>query len=182
MNIPQIAYPTNSNLKGATSMTNPSPVITRRRTHGSSVRTLASKATHAQDENNTLCRGSERSTLQTTSRIQYRDDTIRGTFCPYHKTKTHIPNECQKFRESGFQERKDFLSKNRVCFNCTNSNKHIAKQCDQGPPECGICHKNHVQFYMTRPNTTAAAQSPRLHAHRSVAKMERPARAPRSFL
>ena len=35
---------------------------------------------------------------------------------------------------------------------------------------------------MTRPNTTAATQSPRLHAHRSAAKMEWPARMPRSSM
>ena len=145
MNIPQIAHAANSDLKGVTGPPNPTSVPARRRMRGSSVTTLASNTTHAQGETNTHGRGQkERIASQTTSRNQQRNNTAGEVFCPYHKTKTHILNECQKFQELGFPERKDFLSRSRVCFNCANSDQHIAKVCNQGQPECRICRKNHV--------------------------------------
>ena len=70
--------------------------------------------------------------------------TPRPTFCPYHRTKSHDLEECQKFRELDFDERKDFLFKRGFCFNCAISNKHISKQCDKGRPQCKICGKEHV--------------------------------------
>ena len=48
--------------------------------------------------------------------------TPKQVFCPYHKTTTHNLDECQKFRDLDFEERKEFLFKNRFCFNCANSN------------------------------------------------------------
>ena len=68
----------------------------------------------------------------------------KQVFCSYHKTKTHNLDECQKFRDLDFKERKEFLFKNRFCFNCANSNKHIGKNCDQGPPHCKICGNRHA--------------------------------------
>ena len=70
--------------------------------------------------------------------------TPQPTFCPYHRTKSHDLDECQKFRELDFDERKDFLFKRGFCFNCAISNKHISKQCDKGRPQCKICGKEHV--------------------------------------
>ena len=68
----------------------------------------------------------------------------KQVFCSYHKTKTHNLDECQKFRDLDFEERKEFLFKNRFCFNCANSNKHIGRNCDQGPPQCKICGNRHA--------------------------------------
>ena len=65
--------------------------------------------------------------------------TPKQVFCPYQKTKTHNLDECQRFRDLDFEERKEFLFKNRFCFNCADSNKHIAKNYDQDPPQCKIC-------------------------------------------
>ena len=70
--------------------------------------------------------------------------TPKQVFCPYHKTRTHNLDECQKFRDLDFEERKEFLFKNRFCFNCANSNKHIGKNCDQGPPRCKIYGNRHA--------------------------------------
>ena len=68
-------------------------------------------------------------------------------YCPYHKTKTHSLNQCKKFSELPFEERKHFLFKNRLCFNCAKSDKHIAKKCDQTPPKCCICEKKHLTVF-----------------------------------
>ena len=37
--------------------------------------------------------------------------TVNTAFCPYHRTKSHDLENCQKFRELDFSERKDFLFK-----------------------------------------------------------------------
>ena len=37
--------------------------------------------------------------------------TVITAFCPYHRTKSHDLENCQKFRELDFSERKDFLFK-----------------------------------------------------------------------
>ena len=46
--------------------------------------------------------------------------------CLFHGTKTHTLNECNKFRELTFAERKDFFKKNKLCFKCMSANKHNA--------------------------------------------------------
>ena len=70
--------------------------------------------------------------------------TPKPAFCPYHRTKSHDLEECQKFCELDFDERKDFLFKNGFCFNSAISNKHISKHCDKGLPQCKLCGKKHV--------------------------------------
>ena len=50
-------------------------------------------------------------------------------------------NECNKFRELTFAERKDSFRKNKLCFKCMSANKHGAENCDQAPPDYNICHK-----------------------------------------
>ncbi|XP_027043165.1 uncharacterized protein LOC113671152 [Pocillopora damicornis] len=70
--------------------------------------------------------------------------TVNTAFCPYHRTKSHDLEDCQKFRELDFSERKDFLFKKGFCFNCASSNKHISKHCDKGRPQCKICGRSHI--------------------------------------
>ena len=70
--------------------------------------------------------------------------TVNTAFCPYHRTKSHDLENCQKFRELYFSERKDFLFKKGFCFYCASSNKHISKHCDKGRPQCKICGRSHV--------------------------------------
>ena len=70
--------------------------------------------------------------------------TVNRAFCPYHRTKSHDLEDCQKFRELDFSQRKDFLFKKGFCFNCASSNKHISKHCDKGRPQCKICGRSHV--------------------------------------
>ena len=48
-------------------------------------------------------------------------------YCFYHKRRSHARNECDQLQKLSFQERKDFLMKNRICFNCIKTNKHTPK-------------------------------------------------------
>ena len=61
------------------------------------------------------------------------------TVCKYHGSKTHPLTSCQKFQDLNYQQRKEFLFKNRVCFNCTNTDKHVSRYCNQPSPACDIC-------------------------------------------
>ena len=70
--------------------------------------------------------------------------TVNTAFCPYHRTKSHDLENCQKFRELDFSERKDFLFKKGFCFNCASSNKHISKHCDKSRRQCKICGRSPV--------------------------------------
>ena len=87
--------------------------------------------------------------------------TVNTAFCPYHRTKSHDLENCQKFRELDFSERKDFLFKKGFCFNCASSNKHISKHCDKGRPQCKICGRSHVTAHHdpSRPENNSSQAS-----------------------
>jgi hypothetical protein len=68
----------------------------------------------------------------------------RSTYCFYHKGATHATNECEQLRRLSFNERKDFLMKSRLCFNCVNSNQHIARNCREVKQTCKICQQRHA--------------------------------------
>ena len=145
MNIPQIAHATPDPKGVGSSYPSPAYVPARRRTKGSSATTLASKTTRPQGAASSHGTAQkEGATLSGSSHNQQGSSTAREVFCPFHKTRTHTLNECHKFQELDFSDRKDFLFKNRVCFNCANSNQHVAKVCKEGQPECAICRKDHV--------------------------------------
>ena len=70
--------------------------------------------------------------------------TVNTAFCPYHRTKSHDLENCQKFRELDFSERKDFLFKKGFCFNCASSNKHISNIVIKVALNAQICGRSHV--------------------------------------
>ncbi len=72
------------------------------------------------------------------------NENKRSTYCFYHKRTTHATNECEQLQRLSFNERKDFLLKNRLCFNCVNSNQHIARNCNEGKQTCKICQQEHA--------------------------------------
>ena len=39
-----------------------------------------------------------------------------STYCFYHKMKSHATNDCEKFQKLSYEERKDFLMRNKICF------------------------------------------------------------------
>ena len=145
MNIPQIAHATPDPKGVGSSYPNPAYVPARRRTKGSSATTLASKTTRPQGAASSHGTAQKEGAISSgSSHNQQGSSAAREVFCPFHKTRTHALNECHKFKELDFSDRKDFLFKNRVCFNCGNSNQHVAKVCKEGQPECAICRKDHV--------------------------------------
>jgi len=121
MNIPQITY--NSNATNAPPI---SPLAYSRRRN--QVITLAT-----------------RTQGQPTTKAPDRkaSETSGETFRHYHGSKTHALKHCQKFRDMSYQQKKDFLFKSKLCFNCANSDKHVAKDCDQEPSVCDICQRKH---------------------------------------
>lgn len=80
----------------------------------------------------------------TSSRSQTTSAAPKPAFCPFHRTKSHNLDECQKFRELDFAARKDFMFRHRLCFNCVKSSDHTSKTCNQGPPKCEICGNRHL--------------------------------------
>ena len=87
--------------------------------------------------------------------------TVNTAFCPYHRTKSHDLENCQKFRDLNFSEQKDFLFKKGFCFNCASSNKHISKHCDKSRPQCKICGRSHVTAHHdpSRPENNSSQAS-----------------------
>ena len=79
-------------------------------------------------------------------------------FSLFHRTKTHMLNECNKFRELPFADRKDFFKKNKLCFKCMSAGKHSAENCDQAPPDCNICHKRHLTALHIAPMPESKAE------------------------
>ena len=66
-----------------------------------------------------------------------------ATFCFYHERSSHSLKDCEKFQKLTYPERKEFLMTHRICLKCVNSDKHIARNCDQKELECKICKKKH---------------------------------------
>ena len=67
-----------------------------------------------------------------------------GTYCFYHKMKSHAMNDCEQFQKLSYEERKDFLMKNRICLKCVSSNKHVSKDCSRNKLQCKICQQKHA--------------------------------------
>jgi len=68
-----------------------------------------------------------------------------STFCFYHERFSHALKDCEKFQKLSFCERKEFLMSRRICLKCVNSDKHIARNCDQKELECKICKRKHLR-------------------------------------
>ena len=83
-------------------------------------------------------------------------------FCLFHRTKTHMLNECNELNEC-FENflspiGKTFLRKNKLCFKCMSTGKHSAEHCDQAPPDCNICHKRHLTALHIAPMLESKAE------------------------
>ena len=64
-------------------------------------------------------------------------------FCFYHERSSHSLKDCEKFQKLSFRECKEFIMSHRICLRCVNSDKHIARNCDQKEVECKICKGKH---------------------------------------
>ena len=70
-------------------------------------------------------------------------EAINSTCCFYHKRTTHA-TRLQQLQRLRFNERKEFVMRNRLCFNCLNSNCHIARSCKEDKSICKICLPEHA--------------------------------------
>jgi hypothetical protein len=144
MNIPQITYANNATSSSwktpAANPQSPSSWYNRKRAQATPVTMLAYKAERTVKESPPKDYPPRDSTKVTDKQ---KEKATNESFCPYHGTKSHSLLDCKIFREIEYEQRKEFLVKNRLCFNCASSNKHIAKECDQGPPKCAICERRH---------------------------------------
>ena len=67
-----------------------------------------------------------------------------GTYCFYHKMKSHAMNDCEQLQKLSYEEHKDFLMKNRICLKCVSCNKYVSKDCSRDKVQCKICHQKHA--------------------------------------
>ena len=118
MNIPQILSSTN--LKEPTK---PTP---RFRNRDSPIVNLMSKSNEDTDEK------------------QKPEDNTNLTYCFYHKKATHATKDCEQLQKLSFNERKEFVMRNRLCFHCLNSDQHIARSCKEDKSICKICLREHA--------------------------------------
>ena len=66
-----------------------------------------------------------------------------GAYCFYHKIKSHAMNDCEQFQKLSYEEGKDFSMKNKICFKCVSSNKHVSKDYSRDKLQCKICQQKH---------------------------------------
>ncbi|XP_032225977.2 uncharacterized protein LOC116608996 [Nematostella vectensis] len=84
--------------------------------------------------------------LLTKTEAQKKEALVKHTekkVCPYHNNAaSHNLTECKRFKELPYEERLEFLKSNGLCFKCTG--KHFRKDCEETPPRCEACNKNHL--------------------------------------
>ncbi|XP_032232082.2 uncharacterized protein LOC116614782 isoform X1 [Nematostella vectensis] len=84
--------------------------------------------------------------LLTKTEAQKKEALVKHTekkVCPYHNNAaSHNLTECKRFKELLYEERLEFLKSNGLCFKCTG--KHFRKDCEETPPRCEACNKNHL--------------------------------------
>ena len=87
-----------------------------------------------------------------------------STYCFYHKMKSHATNDCEQFQKPSYEEHKDFLMRNKICFKCVSSNKHVSKDCSKNKLVCKICQQKHATILhdlarCVKKDTTSQANS-----------------------
>ena len=80
-----------------------------------------------------------------------------STYCFYHKMKSHETNDCEQFQKLSYEEHKDFLMRNKMCFKRVSSNKHVSKDCSKNKLMCKICQQKHARC--VKKDTTSQANS-----------------------
>ena len=66
----------------------------------------------------------------------------QSSTCVYHRFKGHSIDNCKSFSNLPFQERKDFVVKNKLCFLCFG--KHFSNSCPiKSQIKCAICQMPH---------------------------------------
>ncbi len=85
-----------------------------------------------------------------------------------HKTSHRLPN-CQVFKRKTAWERRDWVTKNRVCYSCLDG-QHISKECPR-PKQCSICDNNHhVLVHTGARSKTSDTKGPLTETERTLLK------------
>ena len=124
---------------------------------------LAAPTTHTNPDSEESSEGNkpiENFTPAASSQSQITPATPKLAFYPFHRTKSHNLDECQKFRELDFAKRRDFLFRQKLCFNCAKSTENTSRNCSQRLSNCKICANKH--FYASP--RSIMAKKPR-HTH-----------------
>ena len=115
MNIPQISQttPVSGNRRNVTSLSvTPSRgglQSSKGRDQSSPVTALATHMNPDSEQSSEGNKPVENSTPLASSQSQMTPATPKSAFCPFHRTKSHNLDGCQKFRELDFAKRRDFL-------------------------------------------------------------------------
>ncbi|KAG5864460.1 hypothetical protein JTB14_015331 [Gonioctena quinquepunctata] len=80
--------------------------------------------------------------------------------CIYCKGKTHSIYRCSQFSSQTIQEKRDFVTKNRLCFNCLGT-KHIVSQCTS--ERCRSCSGRHHTLLHENPTLNNDRQFPQVN-------------------
>ena len=70
--------------------------------------------------------------------------------CVIHKSASHSLLNCRSFKNVGYNERKNILFENRLCFKCCGP--HIASRCNANL-SCSVCQKDHHELLHPIPNS-----------------------------
>ena len=149
MNIPQISQttPVSGNRRNVTSLSvTPSRgglQSSKGRDQSSPVTALTTHMNPDSEQSSEGNKPVENSTPLASSQSQMTPATPKSAFCPFHRTKSHNLDGCQKFRELDFAKRRDFLFRHKLCFNCAKSTEHTSRNCSQRPSNCEICGNKH---------------------------------------
>ena len=87
--------------------------------------------------------------------FQTRDHPIQPGGCVYCQSETHKSIDCERLKT--VDERKKYLAKNRLCFNCTRS-QHRAADC-KSRSTCQKCQRKHHTSICDQTNNPVLAAS-----------------------
>lgn len=90
--------------------------------------------------------------------------------CPFCNIERHPVSQCKNFTKLDIQGRRDFVIKNRLCFNCL-SRSHISPTCKSH--NCTICsQKHHTALHIPKQNNLANNQQDTLDYTSASADIE----------
>ena len=68
-------------------------------------------------------------------------------------------SDCEQFKKLSYDKRKDFLVKNRICFKCVSSDKHVSKDCERDKLNVKYASRSTPLYCMTQPDTLRKSQN-----------------------
>lgn len=81
--------------------------------------------------------------------IREKEGNDNSELCPIHKAK-HSLATCRAFKVKSYDERKQILKDNRICYKCCQSSKHVSRNCT-AEMKCNQWNSNTHMTIMHRP-------------------------------